>query len=81
MCKKEEYNNEPVFYCKECLSLNIKELSGSGLQVCLECGTAVQEETKIDEYERIYKERYGKKFLDQEFSSGILSEKNIDIRK
>ena len=72
MCySKKEYNDEPVFYCKNCLSLSIKEISNAGLYVCLECGTPKQEEAHIDEYQKLYIERYGKPFLSTEASEEL----------
>lgn len=67
MCySKKEYNDEPIFYCKNCLSLSIKEISNAGLHVCLECGTPKQEESTVDEWNQLYIERYGKSFLSTE---------------
>ena len=34
---KEEYNSLPVFYCKECLSLNIKTVAGT--EFCDDCSS------------------------------------------
>ena len=71
MCSKKEYNDEPVEYCDNCLSLAIKEISSSSLFVCKECGTAIQNTTHIDNWNEIYKERYGKYFISKEDSEGV----------
>lgn len=63
----EEYNEEPVFYCKSCLSLKIKTvLVGSSLDYCDECGSTNIEQINIKEWEALYKERYGTSFLYKE---------------
>ena len=35
-----EYNDEPVFYCKHCLSLKIRDAGLPDLLYCDECGSA-----------------------------------------
>lgn len=72
MCySKKEYQDEPVFYCVNCLSLKIKELNNSKLHVCLECGTPKQEETSYDEWNQLYVERYKRQFLSTEDSADL----------
>lgn len=61
-----EYNNEPIHYCKDCLSLNIRELSASKLFVCGECGNASIEESSVNEWIELYTKEYGKPFLSKE---------------
>ena len=63
---KEEYNSEPVFYCKSCLSLKIKTVKvGSNLDYCDECGSTDIEQINIEEWENMYQERYGTKYLNK----------------
>lgn len=60
-----EYDKIPVLYCKHCLSLkirNIKSLEDS--DYCDECGTTNIGECSIDEWETLYKNRYGHRYLD-----------------
>lgn len=59
----EEYNDEPVFYCKNCLSLKIKVVGG--YDFCDDCGSTHIETTHINNWEKLYEERYGSKFLEQ----------------
>lgn len=54
---KEDYNAEPVFYCKHCLSLNIRILN-ENLDFCDDCGNTVMEVTDIESWEKLYKEKY-----------------------
>lgn len=64
--KQEQYNEEPVFYCKNCLSLRIKTVQvGSNLEYCDECGSTDIEQTNIEEWRAIYKDRYGIDFLNK----------------
>lgn len=61
---KKEYNDVPVFYCNHCLSLNIKTLAeGSKLDYCDNCGSTDIAQAHIEEWENIYKERHGFKYL------------------
>lgn len=63
--RKEEFNNEPVHYCKNCLSLAIKEIKDSKVSVCVDCGNIYKEADtiNIDEWEMLYVKEYGKPFL------------------
>ena len=37
--KQSEYNKEPVFYCKHCLSLKIRDAGLPEVLYCDECGS------------------------------------------
>lgn len=67
---KEQYNDEPVYYCSYCLSLRIKTIAGGalGLNHCDECGGTDIQTAHINEWEEMYKKRYGVKFLDRKFN-------------
>lgn len=61
---KEDYNNIPVYYCKSCLSLAVKTvLVDSNLDFCDNCGSTDIGVTTIDEWKKLYKERYGFDYL------------------
>lgn len=61
---KEEYNKEPVFFCKSCLSLRIKTVAvGSDLDYCDECGSTDIDHTHIEEWEEHYRNRYGFNYI------------------
>lgn len=65
---KEQYNDEPVFYCGNCLSLRIKTvLVDSDLDFCDECGSTNIAQAHIEEWRKLYKERYGFDYLDKEY--------------
>lgn len=60
-----EYNAIPVLYCKHCLSLkimNIPRMEDSDF--CDECGSTDIGECSIEEWETLYKNKYGYNFLE-----------------
>lgn len=61
----EEYNNIPVVYCTHCLSLNIKIIEGIA-DYCDVCGNTEIETASIEQWEELYKNRYGKKLINKE---------------
>lgn len=64
MNEVEDYNDEPVYYCKNCLSLRIKSVfTGLNLDYCDECGGTIIEQAHIDKWRELYKERYGFDYL------------------
>lgn len=62
----QHYNNDPVFYCKSCLSLKVKTIVvSSGLDYCDECSSTDIGETSIEEWRTLYKNRYGFDYLNK----------------
>lgn len=57
---KEDYNAEPVVYCKNCLSLRIMTLDN--MDYCDECGCTDLDTTDIASWEKMYEKKYGKPF-------------------
>lgn len=57
---KEDYNAEPVVYCKNCLSLRIMTLDN--MDYCDECGCTDLDTTDIVSWEKMYEKKYGKPF-------------------
>lgn len=57
-----EYNDDPVHYCKRCLSLNIR-VDEDGEEFCDECTSTNILKTNIFKWEKLYAERYGRNFL------------------
>lgn len=65
---QDKYNDEPVFYCKHCLSLHIlNESQLPDLEYCHDCGSTNIGTTHISKWEEMYKQRYGFKLLDKKF--------------
>jgi hypothetical protein len=59
----EDYNQEPVFYCRHCLSLRIMGVGKTDESYCDDCGNTVIETTDIHTWENMWEERYGFKYL------------------
>lgn len=58
---KEDYNREPVFYCKKCLSLAIIAYNEAGIhEYCNSCGSIDIATTTIEEWQQMYSEKYNK---------------------
>lgn len=58
----DDYNDEPVHYCKQCLSLKIKIVGG--FDFCDDCGSTDITTDHIDNWDKLYQERYGETFLE-----------------
>lgn len=59
-----QYNNEPVYFCKHCLSLKIMSIS-SELCYCEDCGSTDILKENISNWENLYKTKYKVKFLNK----------------
>lgn len=59
----DDYNDEPVYYCKNCLSLKIKIVGG--YDFCDDCGCTDIATTHINNWEKLYEERNGHMFLEE----------------
>lgn len=61
---KEEYNSEPVFYCKQCLSLKVLSIPViEDSEYCDECGSTNIGRCSIKEWESMYESKYGFKYI------------------
>lgn len=58
---KEDQNEEPIYYCKSCLSLAI--VNDGGESYCNECGGATIGRTNISFWVASYRLKYGKDYL------------------
>ena len=61
----EQFDADPVFYCKECLSLNVRKYGDSedGTDYCDECGCTSVGTTDIDTWQMMYEKRYKHKYI------------------
>lgn len=55
----DKYNDEPVYYCKHCLSLAIKAMEIG--DYCADCGSMRIGIASLREYDKLYEAKYGKK--------------------
>lgn len=58
------YNSEPVFYCKHCLSLKVIVFNENE-DYCDDCGNTDIASASVEEWDKLYEEKYGSKFLKQ----------------
>jgi len=66
MDTKNEYNKEPVFYCKNCLSLKIRNVERvEDSEYCDDCGSTDIGTTSIEEWDAMYVSRYGHHFINK----------------
>lgn len=64
--KQSEYNKEPIYYCKNCLSLRIRNIPLiDQSDYCDECGSTNIEQCTIEEWEELYINKFGHKYLDK----------------
>lgn len=65
---KEDYNNIPVLYCKECLSLKIMGVAGmEEACYCDKCGCTDIEQTSIEEWDKLYRAKHGFSYLNSTY--------------
>lgn len=58
------YNEEPVYYCENCLSLKIMRINDhDDYCFCDECGSSSIETANIVDWENMYKNKYNKSYL------------------
>ena len=71
---KQGFENEPITYCKTCLSIHIKTIEfekgpeGEDREVdyCVPCGNTDLETVHLTEWEELYEDKYGNIFLTKE---------------
>lgn len=65
MKKEKSYDDEPVYYCKRCLSLSIKQMPFMKDQdYCGECGTTdIGVAENIEEWKEMYRKKYGHDYV------------------
>ena len=61
--KTKDYDEEPVQYCARCYSLKIMHDDTTDSDICSVCGSTDIATTTIDRWEKLYKNRYGHKFV------------------
>lgn len=61
MEEKINYNDEPIYYCKNCLSICI--INGKFMDYCADCGSTNISQTSMEEYDEIRYKRFGKRLF------------------
>lgn len=63
-----DYNEIPVVFCKHCLSLDIKvideNMNTDYIDYCDKCGSTDIDVTDIFTWEKLYEQKYNKKYLE-----------------
>ena len=63
---QEEYNEVPVFYCRKCLSLKIRDVEHiDNSEYCDDCGSTDIAEANIKDWDDLYVKRYGYHLTDK----------------
>ena len=60
---KEEYNDEPVLYCQNCLNLTIKTLRNTTIDYCTNCGDTNIGSAHIIQWEAMYSALYDESYV------------------
>lgn len=55
------YNDEPVYFCKHCMSLLV--MDGGFIDYCGNCGSTEIEKASLEEYDAMHKQRFGTKLF------------------
>lgn len=64
---REVYEDDPVYYCKRCLSLNIRQVPmATDQSYCEDCGTVDIACSSFEEWDEMYVEKYGHHFVEKE---------------
>ena len=61
--KLKEYDSEPVTFCSRCYSLKIIYEDAIGADCCGECGCSDVQTASIEEWESLFKKRYGHSYV------------------
>ena len=63
--KLNDYDLEPIRYCARCYSLKIKYEEIIDSECCGDCGCSDILTSSIEEWEKKYEQRYGRKFTEK----------------
>ena len=64
--KEIDYNEDIVYYCRDCLSLRVSFISSlEDSEYCDKCGSTDIATSSIEEWEAIYENKYGHKYLEE----------------
>jgi hypothetical protein len=61
---RNTYDDDPVYYCKRCLSLNIRQMPiMESMDYCDDCGCVDIGQTDIDHWNEMYRAKYGHDYI------------------
>ena len=60
----KDYDSEPVTYCSKCYSLKIIHEDAIDSDCCGECGCSDMKTSSIEEWEKLFENRYGHKYVE-----------------
>lgn len=58
-----KYDEDPVYYCRYCLSLDIRTMDG--YDYCNNCGSMAVQSGDLEKWDRLYQIKYGKKLINK----------------
>lgn len=61
--KITEYDSEPIVFCAKCFSPKIKHEDALDIDYCGDCGCSEIREASVYEWEDLYENRYGHKYI------------------
>jgi len=59
----KDFDSEPVEYCSKCYSLKIVHEDAYDCDCCMDCGSTEIETATIEEWEELYRKRYGHSYI------------------
>lgn len=62
--RTQEVEEEPITYCRKCYSIKVKYEDSIGMDCCGDCGCTDFSTTNFDEWENLYRNRYGHKYME-----------------
>lgn len=66
--KLKDYDDEPVQYCTRCYSLKIRHEEQTDTDFCMNCGCTETATATIDKWEKMFEERYGRKYVEKAYN-------------
>lgn len=61
---RSDYNNEPIWFCKECLAPASKYNEIEGVYECAHCGNTSHLKATLPDWEQIFYSKYGAFYLE-----------------
>lgn len=62
--KQRENDEEPIVYCAKCYSIKVRYEDSIGMDCCGDCGCTDFRSSSFEEWESLFKKRYGHKYME-----------------